>query len=247
MARIHFGDMFRLQRDPDGAGVLVQYVEKDSYFGEVCRIFRQGTCDIANLCDAVAGETWFYICCPIDVAVEKGLATPLGRCDIVEEAVFRKLGDDGRWYLRTANIDKALGSELPTKYRSLSPYNLATPLALLDLIEQNYDPAEDVEESTLESSSLLGRLLSRRPRSPTSGGSPLTLTVHVLTTATDREVIADRSATWGWHRRDAGDQFVLARLLQRDDLISDLLERLSNDLEPFGAAVSDHEVGPLPA
>lgn len=247
MSRIRVGDLFCVRRNSTTAWIYVQYVGDDSYYGEICRVLRTRTEPPARACDLVAGETWFYVCCPIDVAVDKGLATSLARCEVVEVPVFRKLGDDRYWYLRSENVDKRIGRELPSDCLSVSPYNLVTPLALLDMADDGYEPARDIEELVPSAPSLISRLLTGRSRRRDEPQQATRLTVSVSAAPNARSAVLEVGAELGWvEDRSVGfGELVLGRVLRQGEVISDLTEELMAGLQPLGAAVEDHEVGPL--
>jgi len=168
--RLRRGDVLGLDLSGDRKAVL-EYVGQDENLGHVvwvCAADVDTTSDDA-VRRALASSEGYFVCCPIDIAVERQQATRLSRVEGKRKPVFRKRQPNGEWVKLEDGRSTRLGTPLSPEERRLSVYSLLTPLALREQILAGYRPEQDYAEPQQGATRGWNRLFS--PRRPTRTGS----------------------------------------------------------------------------
>jgi hypothetical protein len=245
MERPSIGDLFLMQEPGDDHEILVQYVYEDGEHGSILRVFRPSAAGAAEdaPCSVVQGRTWFYVSCPIQIAVDKKLAIRIAACEVVERPLLRRKGIDGTWYLRLDGQDFPIGKELSETQRCISPLNLSTPLAVLDRTrDSRYDPMVNYDEKA----GARGRRFGKRRREALPQVQ-LSVRAYVDLAPERLSAIRESFSCLGWAVEDEDEDAQTVVLSRPDDkaTISDLREQLESCLRRVDGSVDGIEVGPV--
>jgi hypothetical protein len=270
LVRVRVGDLFTFQEPKLQPLLLVHYVADDPEGGPIIRVLRQPGPAPADPCDAVRGETWFYVSTALHVAVSKGLAVRVGWCEPVEQPTFRRLLPDGTWSLLSGGQRTNLGRTLTPEQRRLSPWNMATPLAVIDYARAGYVVEDDYVEVPPRPPALvrLARRLAGKPSPWSPGGaywpiprkpgpfgasrsaedgSAATVLYTVTVSDTNERTATDRLLAHGWRVNSStseSDQSLLdvSRDLPAKVVLSDVTAMLESALEELAATVDGPDV-----